>query len=299
MRDLPANTRSFPDSSHIDPSEIAYLHTLMVANSITEPTMPVLSRTVRFCLSNGESPLDSPRHNTFAGWPPMLGLGASWTIIVEVEGDPDPRTGYVLGIDRIDAAIREHVIPWLLDTWQKPGANTLESLLPGIFSRVDDALEQPVKAIELQPEPMGRFRMDRSDMHHATLIRRFEFSASHRLAIPGLDDAENAKLYGKCSNPNGHGHNYEFEVAISVPQGEGNPLNMPEIDQIVDEHVVNRFDHKHLNQDLTDFQDQPASVENIATRCCEILKPLMAARGGTLKNITVWETSRTACTIDA
>ena len=39
-----------------------------------------------------------------------------------------------------------------------------------------------------------------------TLTRRYRFSASHRLHSPGLTEAQNERLYGKCNNPFGHGH---------------------------------------------------------------------------------------------
>ena len=49
------------------------------------------------------------------------------------------------------------------------------------------------------------------------LTRRYGFSASHRLHSPQLSDAENAAVYGKCNNPEGHGHNYEIELVIRGP----------------------------------------------------------------------------------
>ena len=59
------------------------------------------------------------------------------------------------------------------------------------------------------------------------VTRRFHFSASHRLFKPGLSNEENEKIYGKCSNPNGHGHNYIIEVTVS-----GNPN--PDVGYIMD-----------------------------------------------------------------
>uniref|UniRef100_A0A8C9I7F4 6-pyruvoyltetrahydropterin synthase n=1 Tax=Piliocolobus tephrosceles TaxID=591936 RepID=A0A8C9I7F4_9PRIM len=43
----------------------------------------------------------------------------------------------------------------------------------------------------------------------AQVSRRISFSASHRSYSKFLSDEENLKLFGKCSNPNGHGHNYK------------------------------------------------------------------------------------------
>ena len=226
----------------------------------------------------------------------MLGLGAAWSLTVDVEGDPDPETGYLLGIDRVDAAVREEVLPWLFERWQNAPAERVSALLPGIVDRLSPRFKVPIRAVELQPEPLGRFRMETSNMACVTLIRQYTFCAAHRLAVPGRSDADNHALYGKCSNPNGHGHNYEVEVAVEVPLAD-DALDVPGLDQIVDSTLIARFDHKHLNEDLPDFNDRTASVEHITARSRELVEGPISAAGGRLRWITVWETARTACTI--
>ena len=57
----------------------------------------------------------------------------------------------------------------------------------------------------------------------AVLRQRFEFAASHRLHIPGLEDAANREMFGKCNNENGHGHNYVIEPAVSITVSDGPP----------------------------------------------------------------------------
>ena len=49
------------------------------------------------------------------------------------------------------------------------------------------------------------------------ITRRYRLPAAHVLANPKLSKADNDRVFGKCSNPNGHGHNYEFEVTVSGP----------------------------------------------------------------------------------
>ena len=227
----------------------------------------------------------------------MLGLGASWAITVELEGDPDPRTGYLLGIDQIDDAVREDVLPWLLERWKACEEATPEALLPGILQRVRTRLpEEMIRAIELIPEPMARFRLETDHMDSVSIARRYEFSASHRLAFSDVDDAENQRIFGKCSNPNGHGHNYEIEVEVAIPRSKS-PFHVTDLDRIVSETIVERYDHRHLNEDLEDFLHEVASVENITARVSELLTPPIAKMGGTLRRVTIWETPRTACTI--
>ena len=52
-------------------------------------------------------------------------------------------------------------------------------------------------------------------MSEVYLTRRAAFCAAHRLFLPGLSDAENLKLFGKCAIPGSHGHNYEVEVTVA------------------------------------------------------------------------------------
>jgi 6-pyruvoyltetrahydropterin/6-carboxytetrahydropterin synthase len=84
------------------------------------------------------------------------------------------------------------------------------------------------------------------------LTRRVSFSASHRLWSKDLSNEENLRLYEKCANPNGHGHNYVLEVTV---RGKPDPqtgmvLNLTELKDIINTHVVDWVDHRHLNHDV-------------------------------------------------
>ncbi len=53
------------------------------------------------------------------------------------------------------------------------------------------------------------------------VFRQEHFNAAHRIFNPAWDDAKNAEVFGKCSNPNYHGHNYELVVKVTgVPDPE-------------------------------------------------------------------------------
>ena len=260
-----------------------------------------LSREVRFSLpqsADTEEILNTPRQNTHVGWP-TLGIhgGSTYRAIIEVEGVPDARTGYLLGIDRIDAAVRDHALPRLLETRENGPLEMLEALKI-IHQAVTENLSVPPSATMLGNEPMTWWRIESSSMSTLIFRRRYEFSASHRLHLPELDDDANAELFGKCSNPHGHGHNYEVEVQVACDRGQ-DPICIHRLDEVVDHEVIDRFDHKHLNLDVDDFRDRVASVENIAARCVELLRePILALRGAPrLDAVTVWETPRTACTV--
>ncbi|MBC03933.1 MAG: hypothetical protein CMJ34_11630 [Phycisphaerae bacterium] len=259
-----------------------------------------LSREVRFSLCPGggiESTLNSPRSNTHVGWPTMSSPGGTaWRAVIEVEGIPNHRTGYLVGIDRIDAAVRAHALPRLLERQSSSGLDMSEAL-DIVHQAVSENLDPRPSATMLSIEPMTWWRIESSSMSTLILRRRYEFSASHRLHLPELDEAANAELFGKCSNLNGHGHNYEVEVQVACDR-EGETISVHRLDEVVDRVIIDRFDHKHLNLDVDDFRDRVASVENIAARCVELLRDPIHTLPGTprLDAVTVWETPRTACT---
>ncbi|MBX9652136.1 6-carboxytetrahydropterin synthase [bacterium] len=124
------------------------------------------------------------------------------------------------------------------------------------------------------------------------LTEQFEFSASHRLHCPGLSDQENKTLFGKCNNPSGHGHNYVVEVTVEgKPDSTGRLLALPDLEQIVNRAVIDRFDHKHLNEDTVEFRSMNPTVENIARVTWDLL--VNAVAPVTLRNVRIYETPKT------
>ena len=109
----------------------------------------------------------------------------------------------------------------------------------------------------------------------AYLGRRYRMSASHRLAAPELNEAENRAVYGKCANPHGHGHNYVVEVVVG---GEVDPMtgmvcDLVELDAMVGREVLGPFDHQNLNM-LEPFLDRVPTTENL---CIEVEERLRRA----------------------
>ena len=98
-----------------------------------------------------------------------------------------------------------------------------------------------------------------------SLTRTYTFCAAHRLHTDQLSEEVNQKIFGKCNNLNGHGHNYTVQVTV---EGELDPqtgfiTDVSQLDQIVDETIVARFDHQHLNFDPA-FQNLTTTGENLA-----------------------------------
>jgi 6-pyruvoyltetrahydropterin/6-carboxytetrahydropterin synthase len=97
------------------------------------------------------------------------------------------------------------------------------------------------------------------------LTRRYRFSASHRLHLENLSEAANQELYGKCNNPYGHGHDYLLEVTVLGPldAATGQVVNIGALDSLVQQQVIDDFEHKNLNIDVVDFERAVPTSENI------------------------------------
>ena len=98
------------------------------------------------------------------------------------------------------------------------------------------------------------------------ITRKMHFNAAHRLHNSEWSDDVNKEVFGKCNNVLYHGHNYELEVkVIGVVNPEtGFLLDVKDLKRIVNEKVINRFDHKNLNLDVPDFKELIPTAENIS-----------------------------------
>ena len=109
----------------------------------------------------------------------------------------------------------------------------------------------------------------------AAVIRREHFNAAHRLYNAQWTDEQNAATFGKCSLPHYHGHNYELEIKIV---GEVDPLtgfvmDLKLLSDLVNEKVIEKFDHKNLNVDTEEFKRLNPTAENIAIVIYDLLRP--------------------------
>ena len=260
------------------------------------PPLYELSRRVRFCIGPGPGPdQPPPRHNTFAAWPPMRGLGVFYELEVHCRGETDPQTGFVVNISAIDEAVRAHAVGVVAEAFERRACP--EAVLAEVVGRLQEPLRGSVTSVRWWLTPYYSLAMEAARPGHVLLAQRFEFCAAHRLHNPQLSDEENRAAFGKCNHPSGHGHNYRLEPVVSVAlEGPEPRLLLSRLEQIVDERVIQRFDHKHLNRDAQEFADLSPTVEHIARVCFELLEEPLGVAGGRLERVTVWETDKTSCT---
>ena len=128
------------------------------------------------------------------------------------------------------------------------------------------------------------------------ISKKVEFSASHICRSPQLSDAENERVYGPAANPHGHGHNYVVEVAV---EGDPDPvtgmiLDLKRLKEILDDKVLEVYDHRLLNREVSPFDHVVPTVENIAIDIWNRIGPsitLINAGRARLYAVRVYETS--------
>ncbi len=122
-----------------------------------------------------------------------------------------------------------------------------------------------------------------------TVVRRLTFNAAHRVHNPELSDFENARLFGKCNNPNWHGHNYVLEVSVrgQVEQRTGYVLDLARLKEVVTKEIVDKVDHRNLNLDVEFMHGIIPTTENLVVGIWKILQPAIAP--AELALLRLWE----------
>jgi len=111
-------------------------------------------------------------------------------------------------------------------------------------------------------------------MNKVSVYRKEHFNAAHRLTNPRWDAEKNDAIFGKCNNPSYHGHNYEIDVKVTgVPDAEtGFVIDLKFLSDLINDHVIEKFDHKNLNIDVEEFSNLNPTAENIVVVIYNILR---------------------------
>jgi 6-pyruvoyltetrahydropterin/6-carboxytetrahydropterin synthase len=122
-----------------------------------------------------------------------------------------------------------------------------------------------------------------------TVTRRMTFNAAHRVHNPALSDLENARLFGKCNNPNWHGHNYVLEISVRGPVDEttGYVMDLAHLREVARREIIEKVDHRNMNIDVDFMRGVIPTTENLAVACWRILAP--ALEPAQLQRIRLWE----------
>lgn len=124
------------------------------------------------------------------------------------------------------------------------------------------------------------------------ITRQVHFNSAHRLYNPTKSLAWNKKQYGMCTNPHWHGHNYVLEVTL---KGEPDPvtgyiIDLAELKRILNRAIVEKCDHRNLNDEVPFLKNIIPSTENLVIAFWRQLVPHITA--GQLHCVRLYETPR-------
>ena len=269
--------------------------------------MHYLTRLVEFEASHRYwNPEFTPKqnHRTFGKCVSPYGHGHNYVLRVTLAGQVAAHTGMVINITELDRILKEvsaefdHKFINLDHPAFHDRIPTTENLASYMRDRIEDTLRTQHNAayrlalVRLYEEPsLWSDVIGGEGKNMASLTKTFGFSAAHRLHSSALSEEKNRAVFGKCNNPHGHGHNYELEVTVSGPIAPhtGMVMDLAELMKIVQDEVLDRFDHKHLNEDTPEFQTLNPTGENISRVIWDLLKPQLGER---LTKVGVWETPK-------
>ena len=265
------------------------------------PDQVVLTRKVSFSAGHrywlaGLS--EEENRKVFGRWASPWNHGHNYVLWVSASGLVDSTNGMVVNIKWIDDDLQRKVV----DVFDQRSINDEVPAFVGQVPCVENLLIYFVEA--LQPLPGGveltGLKLEETPLFYGewsreepmlSVTRTYEFAAAHRLDVPALARDENIRLFGKCNNPNGHGHNYVLEVTV---KGEPDPVtgfvaSLDELDQVVQQEVLERYDHKNLDVDVQELIGRNTTSEVVAMAIFDRLK---VSLGPKLKRVRLFETAR-------
>jgi 6-pyruvoyltetrahydropterin/6-carboxytetrahydropterin synthase len=258
-----------------------------------------LTRAVRFSINPFLS--DEPEGaNSFVSRPTGEGLAIFLELFVEIVGDVEPATGFIVNVADIDENVHMYAVPVFIErikeNFRKAEHVTfmmIAEILGSAWNRLCDKFgDARLNKLSLKLNPSRIVAIDSKDFKMVYFSEKFEFAATHTLWNKDFSEQKNLEIFGKCANPTGHGHNYIIEVTIKEPAG-GDTFHISDFESIVDNELIRIVDHKNLNLDVEQFSKTNPTVENIAIFAWN---RLFGKFGDALLHcVTVWENDKTCC----
>lgn len=245
-------------------------------------------------------------------------------LFVEVAGEVEPATGFVVNVLDIDRKVREFVVPIFAERIRKAfrqgkhiGFFEIAELLKSGWGQLSDKFGTArISQLSLRLNPFRKVTIESKDCKMIYFSEKFEFAATHKLWNEEFSEERNFEVFGKCANPSGHGHNYIVEVTIKAPAplevrtedaaaASGDSLltgpedkevfRVGDFERIVDEELIQVVDHKNLNVDVAEFGRTNPTVENIAVFAWNKLAGKFGEvrQNAGLHCVAVWETDKT------
>ncbi|MBD2296884.1 6-carboxytetrahydropterin synthase [Anabaena sphaerica FACHB-251] len=232
------------------------------------------------------------------------GHGHNYVLFISLLGELD-EYGMVLNLSDVKQVIKREVtsqldFSYLNDAWAEfqQTLPTTENIARVIWQKLAPHL--PIVKVQLfeHPELWADYMGNGME---AYLSISTHFSAAHRLAHPDLSLEDNTEIYGKCARVNGHGHNYHLEVTVKgeIDPRTGMIVDLGALNQVIEDYIVEPFDHSFLNKDIPFFAKVVPTAENIALYISNVLRSPIQELGAKLYKIKLIESPNNSCEIYA
>jgi 6-pyruvoyltetrahydropterin/6-carboxytetrahydropterin synthase len=224
------------------------------------------------------------------------GHGHDYVLQVMVRGELDERSGIVVNttdIDRVAKGLIE-------EEFDSKFLNHEHDYFRNHIPTTENIVQYLWEALTGKFENCELYKLVLRENHYlqsekgldsmVRLTRKYHFCAAHRLHSTLLSEEDNKRIFGKCNNLYGHGHNYYLDVTV---QGEldsvtGMVMNLADLDHIVNEVIISKFDHKNLNLDVEEFKDLNPTSDVLVKVIANLLSPHLPK----LYKIGLWETEK-------
>lgn len=245
---------------------------------------------------------ESQNKEKFGAGSRFPGHGHNYVLFISLVGELD-EYGMVLNLSDVKHVIKKEVtsqldFSYLNDVWQEfqETLPTTENIARVIWQRLIPHL--PLVRVQLfeHPELWAEYMGNGMESY---LSVSTHFSAAHRLAHPKLSNEKNFEIYGKCARPNGHGHNYHLEVTVKgeIDERTGMIVDLGDLNQVIEDFVVEPFDHTFLNKDIPYFAEVVPTAENIALHIINLLRSPIQELGVKLDKVKLIESPNNSCEI--
>ncbi len=240
--------------------------------------------------------------NRFGANSRFPGHGHNYVLYVSLIGELD-QYGMVQNLSDVKKVIKKEITnqldySYLNDTWAEFSEilPTTESIAKTIWERLSNHLQLVDIKLYEHDQLWVNYRGNNME---ATLSVQTHFSAAHRLALPELSLAENTEIYGKCARENGHGHNYHLEISVvgEIDDRTGMIVDLGDLEKVIEDYVVEPFDHTFLNKDIPYFASIVPTAENIAVYIVQLLQEPIALLGVELEKVKLIESPNNSCEI--
>ena len=95
------------------------------------------------------------------------------------------------------------------------------------------------------------------------LTKQYKFCAAHQYWNENWDETKNDEVFGEDVRV--HGHNYALSITVKgyINDDSGFIVDLQKLNKIVNEKVIDIFDHSQIEKDIPWFKNKQPSTENM------------------------------------